>query len=205
MAEVMVINPRRRRGRRRTTRARAHKRTTRRRRRVALANPVRRRRARRTGRRRAHARRGRRVHRNPRLGSFMGVNIASAGGVAVGIIGANLATAAVLNNIPGIPANLKTGPAKILAKAAIGIGVGLLVKKALKQGNLGNGIMAGGVIAALLDAYALYVVPSLPAQLQDYELGGVGAYELGDGGEDFNEEGVTGFGSAENMYSDSMY
>jgi hypothetical protein len=202
MAEVMVINPRRRR-RRTAKRARSYKRTTRRRRRVALANPVRRRR-RRIGRRRANARR-RRVYSNPRLGSFMGVNIAQAGGVAVGIIGANLATAAVLNNIPGIPANLKTGPAKILAKAAIGIGVGLLVKKVLKQGSLGNGIMAGGVIAALLDAFATYVAPSLPAQLQDYELAGTGVYELGDGDEFQNEEAVTGFSGGENMYTDTMY
>lgn len=206
MAEVMVINPRRRRGRRRTTkRARSTHRRTKRRRRVALANPVRRRRRRVA--RRAHARRGRRrVHSNPRgLGSFMGVNIAQAGGVAVGIIGANLATAAVLNNIPGIPDNLKTGPAKILAKAAIGIGVGLLVKKGLKQHSLGNGIMAGGVIAALLDAYAQYVQPSLPPTLRDYELAGTGVYELGEGGEDFVEEGVTGFSGGENMYSDTMY
>lgn len=196
MAEVMVINPRRRRGRRRTTkRARSTHRRTKRRRRVALASPVRRRRRRVA--RRAHARRGRR--------RVMGVNIAQAGGVAVGIIGANLATAAVLNNIPGIPDNLKTGPAKILAKAAIGIGVGLLVKKGLKQHSLGNGIMAGGVIAALLDAYAQYVQPSLPPTLRDYELAGTGVYELGEGGEDFVEEGVTGFSGGENMYSDTMY
>lgn len=201
MAEVMVINPRRRRGRKRTTRARSKRTTRRRRRRVALANPIRRRR-RRGVRRRASSRR--RAHRNPRLGSFMGVNITTAGGAALGIIGANLATAAVLNNIPGIPANFKSGPAKIAAKVIIGIGAGLLVKKVLKQGNLGNGIMAGGIIAALLDAYTLYVVPSLPASLQDYELeGGVGVYELGDGdGGDFNDTGVTGMG--ENQYT-SMY
>ncbi len=199
MAEVMVINPRRRRGRRRKSTSRKRT-TTRRRRRAVTANPVRRRR--RSGRRRAHARRSRRrVHSNPRLGSFMGVNIATAGGAALGVIGANLATAAVLNNVPGIPASFKTGPAKMAAKVAIGIGAGLLVKKVLKQNNLGNGIMAGGIIAAMLDAYAQYVQPSLPPQLQDYELEGVGVYELGDG-EEVNVESVTGFAGTdyESMY-----
>lgn len=204
MAEVMVINPRRRRSsrrRRKSTHRRA--RATRRRRRSVAVNPVRRRR-RRSSRRRVHARRHRRAHRNPRLGSFMGVNIATAGGTALGIIGANLATAAVLNNVPGVPANFKSGPAKIAAKAVIGIGAGLLVKKVLKQHNLGNGIMAGGIIAAMLDAYAQYVEPSVPAQLKDYELtGGMGVYELGDGDSgEFNEEALTG---TENMYSDTMY
>jgi hypothetical protein len=135
----------------------------------------------------------------------MGVNVTTAAGTALGIIGANLATAAVLNNVPGIPANFKTGPAKIAAKAVIGIGAGLLVKKVLKQQSLGNGIMAGGIIAAALDAFAQYVQPSLPATLQDYELtGGVGVYELGDGedGGDFNDNAVTGMG--ENQYT-SMY
>lgn len=200
MAEVMVINPRRRRGRRRKSTHRKAARATRRRRRAVSVNPVRRRR--RSGRRRAHARR---VHRNPRgLGSFMGVNVTTAGGTALGIIGANLATAAVLNNVPGIPASFKTGPTKIVAKAAIGIGVGLLVKKVLKQNNLGNGIMAGGIIAAALDAFAQYVQPSLPAQLQDYELTpGVGVYELGDG-EDDNVTTVTGMGDDNSNY-ESMY
>lgn len=201
MAEVMVINPRRRRGRRRKKSTHRRARATRRRRAVAT-NPVRRRR--RSGKRRvSHRRRRHGIARNPRLGSFMGVNVGTAAGTAIGIIGANLATAAVLNNVPGIPATFKSGPAKIAAKAAVGIATGLLVKKVLKQQNLGNGIMAGGIIAALLEAYAQYVEPGLPATLKDYELtGGVGEYQLGDGDDDFNDTGVTGMG--ESQY-ESMY
>lgn len=140
------------------------------------------------------------MHRNPRLGSLMGVNIAQAGGTALGIIGASIATSAVLNNLPGVPAALKSGPGRIAAKAVVGLGAGWVVSKLLKQHNLGRGIMVGGVIAALLDAWQQYGQPNLPTQLQDYELTGMGVYQLGQGGED--EQTI---GYSENMYSDTMY
>lgn len=202
MAEVMVINPRRRRrgGRRRKSTHRRARATRRRRVRAFAINP---RRRRRSGRRRAHRRHRRHVSRNPRLGSLFGVNVGTAVGTGVGIIGANLATAAVLNNVPGIPDALKSGPGRIAAKAGIGIAAGLAVKKLLKQQSLGNGIMAGGVIAALLDIYALYVQPSLPATLKDYEYGGMGVYALSGVGDD--EDASQYLSGGENIYGDSIY
>jgi hypothetical protein len=205
MAEVMVVNPRhrRRRGGRRRRRATSKRRTHRRRRRsYALANPSTRRRRRRSGRRRSHRRH--RAHRNPRLGSVLGVNLTQAGGTALGIIGASLATSAVLNNIPGVPAALKSGPGKIAAKAVIGIGAGWVVSKLLKQHNLGRGIAVGGVIAALLEAWQQYAAPALPPQLQDYEITPMGEYQLA-GPDDMVEEGITGLGYGENIYSDPIY
>lgn len=135
----------------------------------------------------------------------MGVNLTQAGGTALGIIGANLATAAVLNNVPGIPAQLKSGPGRIAAKAVVGIGAGFVVSKLLKQHNLGRGIMVGGVIAAFLEAWAQYAQPSLPPQLQDYELTGMGVYELGAADAYADQDGMSGLGVAENIYSDTIY
>lgn len=198
---LMVINPRRRRrGRRKKARS-SHRRRRRTVRVSASINP--RRRRRRRINRRAHARRGhrRRRHSNPRVPGLGGIvpTIKTAGGIAIGVFGAEIATAAAIKYIPGIPEQLKSGTGRLATKALVAGVAAPMVLKMLKQGGLARNVAIGAWVAILGDVLNTYVAPHLG--LAGYEAG-ISGYELPAGINDLNPDEV---GAAENMYGDTMY
>ena len=185
--EYLVVGNPRRKGRKRTNRR--HRRA-----RARHSNPVRRRR--RNGRRRRYAvnrRRHHRVHRNPR--SFYGINIADAAITAGGVIGSDLAAGWLTKMLPS---NIQSPIARLGVKAAIGVGAPLVLKRFIgsKTAHL---LAAGAAIGVLLDAYHLWIAPSLG--LSDYEVGMTG-YEANPGLSDGPSQPL---GIGENIYADSVY
>lgn len=180
MAELMLVNPRKRRKSRKTTSKRRSVASR------AVATV------------RASARRiGRRYRRNP---------IASRGGAAgnameqfkAGAIGAAgaLAVDVAMQKLP-IPANLKTGTAAPIVKGLVGIGIGMLVAKVGKNKALGHKLAQGAVTVSLYNAghemlkgpLGLNGYDDMSGDFDDlsyYGLDGdddddLGAYDLGDG------------------------
>lgn len=194
MAEVLLLNPRR---RRRTRKAKA---TTkrRRRRRVSHAramhhNP---RRHRRVRARRHNPRRRRRVRRNPSLGG--GGNMLMKG---AGIAAGALAVEALANALASkLPDSWKANPdmVRIGSKAAIAIGAPLILKKirVLPHG-VANAIAIGGAVAVALDALRTWVAPHVPF-LHGYEAGMLTGYEDGTitGADDAPQIGESAYGQS---------
>lgn len=162
MAQMLVLNPRRKR-RTRKTKAKA---TRRRRRRTVHAkrthNPSRRRRY--SARRRSVRRR--RVH-NPGLS---GNTFARGAGIAGGAI----VTEVLANKLAAmLPASLQANAnvARIGTKAAIAIGVPMLLKRTkIVPSGIANAIAMGAAVATALDVLKTYVTPNIPG-LSDYEQG----------------------------------
>lgn len=183
--EVLLINPRRRRARRRKSKVRA-RRPARRRRLFAAANPRRRRRVGARARRRIGARRRR--HSNPRArqlfgGSFMGVNIGQAVAGGIGFVGANLAAGQLLKALSPVdkPATWMADPntanlVRIGLKAGVTIGGVMLLRRSPLKG-FANAWAVGGGVATVVDALTTYLLPALG--LADYESGMLNAYSEG--------------------------
>jgi len=188
MAELMLVNPRRRRrvtrARRNPRKARRHmtalqrkyfgprrkKRTTRRRRTETLAvNP--RRTRRRTHRRMTHLR------RNPRrslgMGSMKGFINSTLVPASVGALGA-LGTDIVIGYVaPYLPASLNSGIALSLVKIAGAVGVGYAAGMFMGR-KYGEEAMAGAITVQLFDIVKGYMqgaMPSLP--ISGYNMGWV--------------------------------
>ena len=202
MGEIAIVNARRRRGKKKSSKRR------RRHHRAAASNPHRRRR-RSSHRRRSYHRR--RASSNPGFrsaGLMSGFNLAL--GVAGGAIGTNIATGAILKFVPGVPAQLQSG----LGKAALKLGVGVVLVPALLKATIGRrsgsfgstlarNVAAGAWAAVILELYGTYVAPSLG--LGDYEFM-TGYQELGPENSPLGAlvEGE-GMGAGENIYADTMY
>lgn len=105
------------------------------------------------------------------LGEFLppGTIHAVAGGVA-GFIGVQYA----VDKIPGLPASMKVGPARMATKAAVGIAAGYLARRfAGKQ--IGNAIGVGALISVGLDAVNL-ALNKPAAGVSGYSPGGDNQY-----------------------------
>ena len=111
-------------------------------------------------------------------------------GVGVGAIGARILSNLVKNQLFADPLKPADPMVKIAIEAGVGIVGGLVIGKFLKQRALGAGIAAGAAVIVALDIYDLYIAPSLPAMLKDYQYGslsdwapqgggGIAAYEQG--------------------------
>lgn len=180
--EGILINPRRRRGRRRK-KARTHRRArSHRRRRVhALANPHRRRRG--SHRRsRVSSRRSRRVGRNPRIPFIGGVNIGQLAAGGLGYVGTRYATGAVLGFLPPQwSADPNTAPlVRIGVKAVVGLGVLPLIAGFIPgMKNMKGAIRTGAGIAVVVDLFETYVARFIPLPMSDYEQGAITGYEPG--------------------------
>jgi hypothetical protein len=163
--EYALVNPRHRRHRRKRARARRRTITSRRRRRVNglyAANPRRRRHVRRHHRRAAHRR------HNPRFGGGLMAKAQQGLSGVMGYAVTNIATAALVNNMPGIPATLKSGLPRTALKAVVGgIALPFILKKTPLKGFAGA-VAAGAWIAVGIDLYNAYVEGNLPANLKDY-------------------------------------
>lgn len=151
MGQLMLINPRKRKAKRRTVSA-APKR--RRRARPALAaNPIVRRR--RSSIKRV-AKRSRRIRRNPiGINSIIGT-LTDAGIGAAGAIGIDI----LYDKLP-LPVSMKTGMGGIAAKAGIAIAVGVFGKKIL--GNTAGKLAAGALTVQAFDLIKSFMPPTLPA------------------------------------------
>lgn len=168
---LTVVNPRRRRSRKRRHTAKPATNRRRRRRVHAVANPSRRR-----SHRRVHARRRR--HSNPRLGGNLVGTLMKGAGLAAGVIAANAATAAANNTF--LKANPATGIAKIALKAGIGIvALPLLLKMVPGGKKFAGSVAIGAGIAVALDLWNQFGAGMLPAELHDYEVGTLSAYRPG--------------------------
>ncbi len=177
--EAMLINPRRR--RRRTRKAKTARRRPARRRRTRVRVAVNPR------RRRVYARSGRRGRRrrNPRgLGGFRlpGMNLPAVLGGAAGFVVTNWGAGQLSRMLPaawGLDANI----ARIGSKAAVGIGLPMLLRGFLPRG-VGNAMAIGGGIAVAVDLFTTFVGPAIG--LSAYDTGELSAYEqgslMGDGG-----------------------
>lgn len=170
MSEVLVLNPRK---RKRSGRKVAKKR---RRRSVARRNPANptRRRRRHVARPRRHTSRRRYTRHNPRMP--FGIDLPKILGVSGGLIGTELAGGWLSNMLPATwkaDANM-ANLVRIGSKAAVGVGLPMLLKGMLPRG-LGPAIALGGGVAVVVDLFKTYVGPAVG--LSDYEYGQLGAYE----------------------------
>jgi len=210
--EYMVLNPRRKRRRKRRVHA---SRPVRRRRRVhrALANPNPRRR-RRSYRRRARALRRRHARSNPRKFAFAGIDVGAMGLGAAGFLGVKVGAGWINQMLAKQMPDIGTNPLAVIGvKAAVGIGGPMLLRqfKVLPR-EATNIIAVGAGIAIAVDLFNTYLAPALG--LSDYELTGfpLGEYlpsdtsggPLGDAyANDLLPEGGDGIGAM--PYSGSIY
>lgn len=173
MPELFVVNPS---PRKRKRKPMARRRTSTRRRRrtsqVAIfrANPVRRRRRRRASvrryasnpvRRRRRSVRVRRYRRNPSSRGMMGgfgKFLPGAAGIGLGAVGTEIA----MSYLP-IPANLKVGVMRQVTKGVVGIGLGMLLGKVLRQKRLGNFFALGAVAIAVHDGVKEWLTKAAPS------------------------------------------
>jgi len=164
----MLINPRRRKHRRRK-KARA----TRKRRYHATRNPANPHR-----RKRRHHRRAKRRH-NPRAArafTFAGVNLGAIGLGAAGYIGAEIGAGYLAKLLP--PEWSAQPLSKTAIKAAVGFGVPILAKRfKLGSGAMWNAVMIGAGVSVAVDLLNAYVLPAIG--LSDYESGQLYDYEQG--------------------------
>lgn len=135
MAQLMLVNPRKRRTRRAKSRRRSPTR--------ALASVTR--------------KTTRRYRRNPirRAGNM----VETFKGGAIGAAGA-LAVDVALQKLP-LPANLTQGNLAPITKGMVGIGIGMLVSKFGKNKKLGEQLAGGAVTVALYNAGKQMIGPSL--------------------------------------------
>lgn len=218
-AEIMLVNPRKRRAKKRATAKRnpTRRRRTmtaaqakyfgpRRRRRAAKRNPVRVRRARVASPRRAR----RRVRRNPiSLKKFNPKSVLNHAVIPAAIGGAGALAVDVIWAMLPIPATFKSGAVGIVAKIAGAVAIGALAGKFV-GGKTGEAITVGAVTVTAYDILKNFVrtsVPSLP--LSEY-ISGIGYVQAGpyiDGGN--VGEYVDGVGPAAYLadpnYSDDVF
>lgn len=142
MAELMLVNPRKRRSRRKSP----ARRTT------SVTRSV-----------------TRRYRRNP-VGRDIGKTFKKG---AVGGMGA-LAVDVVMQKLPMIPANLRTGIPGALTKGMVGVGVGMLVGNVMKNKRLGEELADGAVTVALYNAGKSAIGPQLGLSGYDDLLGYTG-------------------------------
>lgn len=140
MAQLMLVNPRKR--RRKTTKRKSPSR------RLATVKTT----------------SVRRYRRNPSARPAKIMDTVQKG--AVGAAGA-LAVDIAMQKLP-IPANLQTGPISAVVKGGVGIGIGMLVAKFGKNKKLGAQLADGAVTVSLYNAGKAMVGPSLG--LSDGEL-----------------------------------
>jgi hypothetical protein len=188
--EYLLVNPRRKRARRKRARVSGRKRSHRRRRSAVAYNPRRRRYARR------HVRRHRRAHRNPRLGggAVMG-NLTRGMTIGAGAVATNIATGFISK---WLPANLTSGPTLLIVKAGVGlVALPMLLKMVPGGRKFASSVAVGAGVVIALDIFNAYIAPNIPG-LHDYEAPGL----MGYGGGDAPPEEI---GAAENMYGDTIY
>jgi hypothetical protein len=137
MASLMLVNPRKRRAKKRTT---SKKRAPARR--LATSKTV----------------TTRRYRRNPIRTANSMVETVKLGAVGAG--GA-LAVDVAFSKLPMIPENLKTGAVGSVTKGFLGIGIGMLVAKVGKNRKLGKQIADGAVIVSMYEAAKRAIGPQL--------------------------------------------
>lgn len=184
MPSIAVINPRRRKRstRRRKTTHRRHARA--RRRRNPIMNLLGHRRRRSTARRhhrRTRARSRRRHNPGLRLGGGLMAGLNTGAGVALGVIGTNLATGALIHYVPGVPAALTSGLGKTALKLGVGAFLLPMALKALKQHGLARNVAIGAWAAVVLDIYNDYAAPAINKAVgfAGYEAGQLTGLEYG--------------------------
>lgn len=172
MAQLMLVNPRKRR------RVKAKRKSNPKKRRSLSAFTKR------------HIRRRR---RNPIGGVSTKNMMQTFQGGAVGAAGA-LAVDVAMSKLP-LPANLTTGTLAPITKGFVGIGVGMIVSKFLKNKRLGEQLANGAVTVALYNAGKQMIGPSLG--LSGYDSGLLG-YDSGLlGYSDFSDDSDLGWYSTE--------
>ena len=178
--EVILVNARRRRGRRK--KARSHRRKRARARRNPFYALSRRRRRR--GRRRVGARRHRRAHRNPRLPLIGNVNLQAVGSGFLGYMGTRYGATWLGSMLPAeLSADPNTAPlVRAGVKALVGLVALPMVAKMLRIRGVAGPLAVGAgiaIVSDLFDTYASRLLP-LPAKVKsiaDYEQQTISAYE----------------------------
>jgi hypothetical protein len=156
MAQLLMVNPRKRR------KAKAKTSTRRRRSYGGLLARA----------KSAISRSRRRYRRNP-IGGIGGTAMTQFKDGAIGAVGA-LAVDVIFAKLP-IPANLKTGVLKPITQGLIGVGVGMAVAKFVKNRALGHKLAQGAVTISLYNAGKAMVGPSLG--LSGYDDSGMLGYD----------------------------
>jgi hypothetical protein len=164
--EVILVNPRRRRGRRKKARS-SRRRRVRARRNPFVYNARRRRRG---GRRRAVARRRSRARRNPRIPLLGSVNLNGILGGTAGYLGTRYGAGWLMSlpAVSGMTTDPNTGPwVRMGLKALVGL-VGLpMLAKALRIRGVSGPLAIGAGIAVAQDLFDTFVKPALP--IADYQ------------------------------------
>jgi len=199
--EFAIINPRRRRHRRKRAKVSSRRRS--RRRRVANVNPRRRRRA----YARRHVRRRRR--HNPRGvgGGVMG-NVTRGMTIGVGAVATNVATGFISQFLPD---NLKTGPGYLAVKAGVGLIALPMALRFIPGGRRFAGPVAVGAgVVILLDIVKTYLAPLAPQipGLADYETGALSDYQTGllsGYGDAATNESIVAAATGAGVYSGGVY
>lgn len=94
------------------------------------------------------------------------MDLGAAALIAAGVVGSEVATGFVSAQ-PFVPEGLKTGPARIGLKAAVGIGTPMLLRRFIGP-RVANLLMLGAGVGLIVDVYRTFVVPNVPG-LSDYD------------------------------------
>lgn len=102
-------------------------------------------------------------------------------GVAGGIVATNLATSAAVKFLP-VPVALQSGAGKMALKIGVGAFALPMLLRAMRQGSLARNVAIGAWAAVVVDAYNLYLAPTLAGSLglSAYEVGSLNGYEMGE-------------------------
>lgn len=119
--------------------------------------------------------------------------------LGLGMIGAEVATNAV-NNLLG--ANKQSGIGKIALKAGLGFAAPMVLKFVPGAKKFAGPLAVGIGLSIAWDLYQMYLVPSLPASLKDYQYGSLDGWAPQAGVADYQYGSLNGSGSA---YGEGAY
>lgn len=182
MAQLMLINPRKRRASSKR-KAAAPKRRRTYKRVAAKTNPVAPIRRRRHHRVAVKARHHRRIRRNPIGLGGIGGQLMNAG---IGAVGA-VAVDTIYNYLP-LPATMKVGAVGTASKVALALAVGILGKKLV--GNSAEKMAAGSLTVIAYDLVKSFMPPSLPAPVISPAVSGLGYMSPGINGGYLPQQGM---------------
>jgi hypothetical protein len=184
MAELMLVNPKKRRAKRKAT-----KRKTPARRRAAAP---------------AKRKVTRRRRRNPIATTGIMAQVQNA---AIGAAGA-VVTDIAMAKLPMIPENMKTGNVGALTKGAVAVGLGMLVSKVMKNRKLGVQIAEGGLTVAMHTVAAGVVGDKLGIEMgapidSDESLLAYSSLNAYDSLGGIDDGSLLGAGDADDIFSDA--
>ena len=181
MAELLMVNPKKRRAKRKTSVKRRRRNPTH----PLMTNPVKR-------RRRSMASRTGGISAKNITGQITDAAIMAGGGVITDLLTAKM---------PFIPADMKTGNLAPLTRAGVAIGLGLTIDKVLKQKKIGRDVTQGALVVIAHD----FITKTFGQRIGLSAYEEMNAYEdLGDYSDLLLETDIAGMGDNDLLGNDSL-